>query len=146
MATGDNITFLGFPDALPKGGVSWQSDTIKAALITGSVNHVSNVNWSDLSGQEVSGTNYAQQTLGTKTVTKDGTAKVVELGAASAVFAGLGADVGTPSYVIVYKDTGTATTSTLICSIESNVAANGEDYRVNFVGGVVVRMGDPNVP
>ena len=41
-------------------------------------------------------------------------------------------DAGTPAYVIFYKDTGTASTSPLICAMENSVASNGGNYTITI--------------
>ncbi len=54
----------------------------------------------------------------------------VTLDAANVTFSSL--DGGTPNYAVMYKDTGTASTSPLYLAMELATAANGGDYTVSW--------------
>ncbi len=43
-----------------------------------------------------------------------------------------GLDVGTPSHMVVYKSTGTSSTSPLICFMVISTPSNGGNYTVNI--------------
>lgn len=125
-----------------KAGINWLTDTIKIALVgTGYVlDPVNHRNWSDVSASQVVGTGYTAGgvALSSKTVGEDTANKEAEYKAANVTFTAL--DVTTPADkkvagVVIYKDTGTATTSTLIAFLDGAdypKITNGGDFTVQF--------------
>ncbi len=95
------------------GGVSWSSDTIKVSLVSsGYTPNLSTHQYvSDVTG--AGGTLVATQTLGSKTST-GGTAN-----AANVTFPSVTGAVC--NYLLLYKDTGSPSTSPLIALIDSAV-------------------------
>ena len=86
--------------------VDWDSDTIKVALLTSaySPNQDTQVYFSDVSGNEVTGTNYTAggATLASKTITYDSGTNVIKLDAADVTWA---SSTITARYAVVYDDT-----------------------------------------
>lgn len=106
-------------------GTGSGGDTIKCALVTSSYTYsAAHTNYSQVSAN-VLGT---PQTLASKTVT-GGVAD-----AADPQFTGVSS--GTVHSVVIYKDTGTASTSTLICFLDTgtgfDLVANGGTITVTF--------------
>lgn len=96
--------------------INWTTDTIKVALVTSSYTPNQDTdNYANLSGfttNELSGGGYSRQTLGTKSIVYDGASNTVRFIAAAAVFGS--SFTGTFRYAVIFKDTGTASTSPLI--------------------------------
>lgn len=92
--------------------VDWVGDTIKVSLHTASYTPDQDVHdfFNDTSN-ELSGGNYAQQTLGTKSVTYTAGTNTIALIAANSTFANL---TGTFRYAVIFKDTGSTATSPLL--------------------------------
>lgn len=117
------------------GQISWANDTIRAMLLTSAytVNLGTHQYLSDVAGQMV-----ASAALTTKTST-GGAA-----GADPAVFTAVLAALGVGTQAIVYKDTGTAATSRLICHHDTitgfPVTPNGGDIRIDWYNGVVFTL------
>lgn len=86
--------------------VDWDSDTIKVALLTSaySPNQDTQVYFSDVSGNEVTGTNYTAggATLGSKTITYDTGTNVIKLDGADVTWA---SSTITARFAVVYDDT-----------------------------------------
>ena len=87
--------------------VDWDTDTIKVALLTSSYtpNQDTHDYYDDVVGNEVSGTGYTTggATLGSKTVTYDGTNNVIILDAADTTWS---SSTITARYAVVYDDSG----------------------------------------
>lgn len=116
--------------AFLEGGVAWLTDSIKCVLVdTGSytVNLSTHANLSDIpNGKTATSPNL--------------TSKTSTAGVADAIDAVLSAVTGAQSEaVVVYKDTGTASTSTLIAYIDTAtglpVTPNGGDITVTWDNG-----------
>lgn len=137
MAEGDITFYNRAKKELLDGNIDLVTDTIKVALLA---SHTPNIDthefFDDVSADEVSGTGYTAggATLGTKATTADNTNDRASFDCADITWSLL--DVGTPSHAVVYRDTGTAGTSQLICYIELGRASNGSDYTlvVNAAG------------
>jgi hypothetical protein len=116
-------------DAFLNGSINWTSDTVKVALIntsTYTVNLSTHQFFSDLSG--VVGTPVAL------------TSKSSSAGVANAATATFAAVTGSASgALVIYKDTGTTTTSPLIAYIDSAtglpVTPNGGDITITWDTG-----------
>lgn len=100
-----------------KGNIDLESDTIKVAFMDPSYtpNIDTHVYYSDISASIASGS--TDQTLGSKAVTVDNTNDRAEFDAADISVPNETISGGT-DMMIVYKDTGVAATSPLICYIE----------------------------
>lgn len=124
-----NVLYDTGRQAFLQADVDWLVDTIKIALIdTGTVAFSSgHDNWDDVSAAVVG----TPQTLGSKSATN---------GVADAADPTFTAVTGaTVEALIIYKDTGTPTTSTLIAFIDTGtglpVTPNGGDIIVVFDSG-----------
>lgn len=100
---------------LMKANIDLESDTIKLAFMatTYTPDIDAHVYWSDISGSLASGT--TSQTLGSKTVTVDNTNNRAEFDAANVSLSPI--TTSTDKFVL-YKDTGNAATSQLICCVD----------------------------
>jgi len=121
--------------------VDFDTDTIKMALCTSSYtpsasghaafNSVSN---------EVSGTNYSSGgvTLSSPTLSESG--GTVTFDAADYVFSQSGSGFSNARYAVIYKSTGTAATSTLICYIDFGADKGNVDgdFTVSFNASGIV--------
>lgn len=116
--------------------VDWVNDTIKIALLTStaSPNQDSNQYWSDLNANEVSGTGYSAGgiALSSKTLTYDSASKTVRLKCADAVFSSV--TLTNARYAVIYKDTGSASTSPLLGYVifVGNLSPSAENLTVQF--------------
>lgn len=97
--------------AIANGGVDFLTDTIKAALlVTAHTVDLADDNFDDVSADECADGDYAQVTLGTKTVA---------IASGKVRFDSADISFGNPvtisaRYLVIYKDTGTPATSTLL--------------------------------
>ena len=116
-------------EAFLSGSINWSSDTIKVAACTSA--YTANMS-TDQFFNTVTGVVGTSPTLGTKTVT----AGVAD--AADATWTAVASGSTITQYVI-YKDTGTSTTSPLIARIDTAtnlpVATNGGDITLQFDNG-----------
>lgn len=124
------------------GDIDFVNDTIKIALTTSSYtpNQDTHDYFDDVTN-EVSGTGYTAggATLATKAINLDTANNTIELDAADVTW---GTSTITARYAVVYKDTGTASTSPLISYIdfgtdESSVAA---DFTITFHTDGIVQI------
>ena len=134
MAEGDITVYNAYKTSLFDGDdfADLDTDTIKVALVSGYTPDIDLHDfWDDVSANEVSGTGYTAggETL-TVTVSQDSTDDEGVFDALDVTWTGL--DVGTPSHAIIYKDTGTPSTSPLICYMEIATASNGGDYTISW--------------
>ena len=94
----------------------WDSDTIRCGLATSdySVNQDTDDYWNDVSGNEVSGTGYTAggASMASVGASYDGGTNILKLDAADVTWA---TSTISARYAVVYCDTGTASTSALIC-------------------------------
>lgn len=107
------------------------SDTIKVALLNAT--HAQDPDFdfmNDVVANELSGTGYSRQTLGSKTVTEDNTNNRAVFDAADVTFTGINA--GTAAYVCIFKDNGGADSANEIICILDNVdyVTNGNNLTV----------------
>jgi len=111
------------------GSISWSSDTIKLALVTSSYSpNLSTDQYYSTVSAAVIGT---PQTLSSKTST-DGVAD-----AADVTFASV--PTGAVTYLVLYKDTGTASTSPLIACMDTETglpfSTNGGSVTITWDSG-----------
>lgn len=123
-----------FKKSQAEGGINFSSDTIKCALVEAGYtpNIDSHSNFSDITN-ESSGTGYTAggSTIANITVTKDNANDRAVIDGDDVAFTGLSVNY---RYVVFYKDTGTASTSTLIGYSDngSSVSLSGDDLTVEF--------------
>lgn len=133
MAEGDITVYNNYKTALFDGTApDLDTDTIKVALVSGYTPDIDLHDfWDDVSASEVSGTGYTAggETLSV-TVSQDDTDDEGVFDATDVTWTGL--DVGTPSHAVIYHDTGTPSTSTLICYMEITTASNGGNYTISW--------------
>lgn len=116
--------------------VDWASDTIKIAILSSAATIAQDTNewWSDLDANEVTGTGYTAGgiTLSSKTLTYDGASNTVRLKAADVTWATVTFTNG--RYAVVYKSTGTDTTSPLMGWIDFGAAQSpaGVNFTISF--------------
>ena len=117
---------------LGDGSIDWNTDTIKMALVTSSYtpNIDSDDFWNDVSANEVaaSGSYSAGGVTLTASVTIDNTNDRAVYDASDVVVTGF---TGTFRYGVVYKSTGVASTSPLICYVDftgSNISVVGGTF------------------
>jgi hypothetical protein len=115
-----------------KANIDLESDIINLAFMATSYTPDIDAHgyWSDISSSLASGTSV--QTLGSKTVTVDNTNNRAEFDAANVSIAGVTAE--TDKFVL-YKNTGVAATSQLICCIdiaEGTLRPIGGTLGINF--------------
>lgn len=140
MAQGD-ITFYNtakkkFVDA----DIDLLVDTIKVALYTGYTPDIDTHEFIDDVTTEESGTGYTAGgiTLASKTTIVNTSTDLVAFDAADVTWTGL--DVGTPSHAVIYKDTGVAATSPVICYVEITTASNGGNYTIAWAAGGIFTL------
>lgn len=100
---------------LMNGNVDFDNDTFKIALMSSAFvpNIDTQLNWSDVSSNEITGTGYTAggETLQNVTLTKNLATDRTVLDADDVSIAG---STITARYWVIYKDTGTPSTSTLV--------------------------------
>ena len=119
--------------------VNYISDTIKVALCTNSYTPNQNTHefFSDVTNELSTANGYTAggATLGTKTLTYDTGTKQVRLGAANTAWtATTGNTIGPARRAVIYKSTGTASTSPLLGWVDfgQDVSATGADFTVTW--------------
>ena len=129
---------------LLNGGIDLLNDTIKVALLDADYNldSVNDVFWSDISADEISATgDYSAggQALANKSVGEDTADEEGYFDADDVLFTGITA---TFQYIILYKDTGTASTSPLLSCIdlESPVSVSGGNYQITWNADGILRL------
>lgn len=139
MAEGDtNFYNHGLGQAL-----DWVNDNFSVALMDGTYTPDidADENWDDISANEISATNYTAggQALSGKAITIDDTNDQAEYDCDNPSWSSLGP--ATIGYAVIYRDTGTPSTSWLLCYIEIATNSNGGDYTITISGeGVFVNQ------
>lgn len=116
------------------------ADTDKVALLTSAYtpNFTSHASFTDVASSEVTGTGYTQGgiSLTGKSVTYDASSKTCTVAAASINWSALTA---TCRYALIYKSTGTASTSKLMGLIDfgADRTYNAEPLQLSFPSGAV---------
>lgn len=124
-----------FKKHIMNGGIDLDTDTIKVMLLSSS--HTQNVDAQefidDVSANEVSGTGYSAggQALANKSVTQNNT---TDKGVFDADDVTWSTATITARYAAVYKDTGTPSTSPIICIIDfgSDKSSTAGDFSINW--------------
>lgn len=132
------VTFTAFNEGkveLASGNIDFVNDTFKVALFesTYTPDIDTQSNWSDISTDESSGTNYTAggNTVANITVTKDNTNDRAVIDGDDVTFTNVSVSY---QYVVLYKDTGTPSTSTLIGYADrgSSITISADDVQVVF--------------
>ena len=118
------------------GGIDLLTDTIKVGLVTSA--YTANKDddfWSTPEASELSGTGYTAggKTLSSKAINLDDTNDRAEFDAGDVTWTAINA--GTAAAAVIYKSTGTASTSPLIVHINTGgfpVATNGGDVTIQW--------------
>ena len=124
-----------FKEAQANGEIDFSNDTIKCALFESTYTPDIDADsfFDDISANESSGTGYTSGgiALTNVTVTKDNTNDRAVIDADDVAFTGLSVDY---QYVVFYKDTGTASTSTLIGYADngSSVTLSSDDLTIQL--------------
>lgn len=125
---------------------NWTNDTIKVALLSSTYtpNQDTHEFWSDVSSHEVSGTGY---TAGGKAVTNkslyyDADNNTQQLRCDSVSWEN---STITARYAVVYKDTGTPSTSPLIAYVdfEQNLSSNNGTFQVTVPSDGLLKISTP---
>jgi hypothetical protein len=98
--------------------IDYDTDTIKVALLTGHTPaQDTHAVFSDVSGNQITGTGYTAggATLGTKTITYDTASDQIRMGAANTSWT---TSTLSATHAVVYKDTGTGSTSGLLALVD----------------------------
>lgn len=127
-----------------RGTFDLLNNTVKVMLLTSS--HSTNIDTqeviSDVSANEVAGTAYVAGggTLANKAVTKDNTNDKGVFDADDLTWA---ASTITARYAVIYKDTGTPSTSPILRIIDfgSNQSSSGGNFTLQWDAGGILTMG-----
>lgn len=131
MAT--TALYTKFPAKLANAEIDFDTDTIKVALVTSSYTPDQDAHdyWDDVSANEASGTGYTAggATLGSKTVTQDSATNKQTFDAADVSWT---SSTVTARYAVIYKSTGTASTSPLIGYVDfgSNQSSSSGTFSI----------------
>lgn len=136
-----SVLFNGFKKKIMDGSIDLDTDTIKVALLAGTfvANVDSHTFWSDVKASEVTGTGYVTggQALASKAVIQDNTNDKAMFDATDVTWP---ASTITARYAVLYKDTGTATTSPLICCFDfgADKSSSNGDFTIQWnTGGIL---------
>lgn len=129
-----NVIYNNFKKLIMNGGVDLDTDTIKVALVTSSYTPDQDAHdFFDDVTNEVSGTGYTAggATLGSKAVTADNTDNEGVFDAADVTWT---TSTITARGAVVYKDTGSAATSALICYFDfgSDQVSSSGDFTITW--------------
>lgn len=142
MANGDVTLFNQAKKNIGNGTIDWDTGTTKVMLVNTTIGATEIDNWDfkdDVTG-EVSLTNYTAGgvAITPSAPTVDTTNNWAEYDATDAAWTNLQA--GTVSHGVVYKDTGTAGTSALICFVELTTQPNGGNYTIAWHADGVFKL------
>lgn len=138
-----NVIYNNFKKDLMNGSFALASDTIKIALVTSSYtpDQDSHDNFDDVTN-EVTGTGYTAggATLGSAAVTVDNTDNEGVFDAADATWAAASI---TARAAVIYKSTGVASTSKLICYLDfgTNITSSNDTFTVQFDAEGIINIG-----
>lgn len=127
-------------------GINFATDTIKAMAVGSGYSPNADDVFIDAGGASdpvdarTAGT--TDQTLASKVLGKDTTGDFAYLDANDVVFSAVPAGPAIEG-VVIYKDTGTPTTSKMICYLDISVTPNGGDITIQFAApasGAIVKM------
>lgn len=123
------------------GDIDYATDTIKCALTTASyVPNQDTHDYADDITNELTGGNYARQTLATKTVDYTAGTNELVLSCANITFANLTA--AEIRLAVFFKDTGVASTSPLIAYMDfgANQSASGQNLILEVPADGILKM------
>lgn len=121
-------------EALTSASINWSSDTIKVSLHTSSYTPAQDTHdfFNDITN-EVTGTGYTAggATLGSKTATYTAGTNTTAYDAADTSWT---TSTITARYAVVRKDTGTASTSPVICYVDfgADVVSSGGTFQITW--------------
>jgi hypothetical protein len=131
-----NVVYPGALEAFLSAQINLTTHTIKAALVTSTYVYSSAHDFYN----DVSGVVGTDQTLGTKTVTSG------QFGAANSTWTAVAAG-STVRGIVIYRDTGVASTSRLLAFIDTradgaplSIATDGGNITITWAGGLVFRI------
>lgn len=119
-------------------GVNWTSDTIKVAACSATYTPDQDAHdfFNDITGELTTANGYTAggATLGTKSVNADTTTNVTSLRAAPTTWTPGAGQTLTIRYLVVYKSTGTASTSPLLGYVDlgADVSATNADWTATW--------------
>ena len=134
----------GLKQTLLQGGIDGDNDSFKLALLDS--NHSNNIDsqefWGDVNGNEVSGSGYS---AGGQAISNTGTSQddTDDEGVFDGDDVTWSNSTITASYAVVYKDTGSASTSNIVCIFDfggSKSSDNG-DFTVSFGSEGILNIG-----
>jgi len=124
--------------AIAAGSVNWATDTIKVAAVAATYTPDQDVHdfFNDVTGELATANGYTAggATLGTKSVNLDATSNTVSLRAAATIWTPAAGETLTIRYLVVYKSTGTATTSPLLGWVDlgADTSATAADWTATW--------------
>lgn len=131
-----SVTFYNsYKKSLGDATIDLVNDTVKMALLdeTHTPNYDTHDNFDDVSTEEISSAGYTSggTALSTKAVTQDNTGDKGVFDCDDLSWTGLTATV---RYAVVYKDSGTPSTSPLICLVDlgADTALSGSNLNINI--------------
>ena len=136
-------TLVDSKEAIANGDIDLTDDTIHAALLTSAytIDIDADANWSDIVANEVVGTGYVAggKALASKTVTQDDANDQAVFDATDAQW---NPSTITARYVVIYKNTGTDSTSTLIGVIDfvSDQISSNNDFTVQWSANGILTL------
>lgn len=139
-----SVIYNSFKKKIMDGSIDLDTDTIKVALTTSSYtpDQDSHDFFDDVTN-EISGTGYSAggATLANKTVTQDNTDNKGVFDADDTAWAS--STITNARYAIVYKSTGVASTSALICAIDfgSNYSSSNGTFTLPWAAEGIVNIG-----
>lgn len=137
--------FNGYKVNAIKGAIAPLTDTIKCALLTSSYSPDIDNNkfFSDVNANESSGTNYTAggMTMASITITEDDVNNYGVFGAANVSWPT--STIANARYAVIYKSTGSASTSPLMCVIDfgSTQSSSGSTFTIQWNASGIFYLG-----
>lgn len=137
-----SVIYNSFKHDIMNGGIDLDTDTIKVALVTStySPNIDTHTKFSDITN-EVSGTGYTAggATLASVTITQDNTNDLAYMDAADASWA---SSTITARGAVIYKSTGTASTSPLVAYIDfgADKASSSGTFTITWDAAGILKL------
>jgi hypothetical protein len=137
-----NQIYNSFKKDIMSGGIDLDTDTIKVALVTSTYtpNIDTHTKFSDITN-EVTGTGYTAGgvTLSSVTVTQDNTNDLAYMDAADVSWA---SSTITARGAVIYKSTGTASTSPLVCYVDfgADKSSSSGTFQITWDAAGIVKL------